>query len=841
MLVGPDAIWGTIGGGQFEFMAIDNARALLRGAGRPAMDIPLGPEIGQCCGGRTKLAFSIATPPIIDDLELRLKRERDRDPAVFVFGAGHVGLALTRALDPLPFAVTVIETRAEALEGLPDGATRQLTAMPEACVDAIPAGGSVVILTHDHALDFLIAQRALARSDLRYVGMIGSATKRATFSNWLKRNGGDEDRLAGLILPIGGDLVRDKRPAVIAALVAAELLQAYDKEGLSMKLSRRFPLNALRVFEAVARLKNFTRAAEDLGMTQTAVSYQIKLLEEYLGERVFIRRPRALQLTECGQSLLPKVAEAFLLLSDAVQLARGTADETLEIHSTPTFASHWLARHLGDFQLQHPNIAVRLVRHSGGNSMEPPPTDVAIRIGARPWEDLVCHPLLRLTYTPMLTATLAAKIGGVREPADLVKLPWISNGKGFWQDWCEAAGLGKVDIRQMQLDASGALDLEANAAIAGHGVAMLSPFLFSAEIASGRLIQPFDICLGDAKTYWLCYPPGHRNRPKIKAFASWLQASLTREIATTPESSSMKLSKQLPLNALRVFESAARQMSFTKAGEELGLTQTAVSYQIKLLEDTLGQQLFLRRPRQVTLTATGARLAPRIGEAFGMIDEALSGATDQAESMLIIHTTATFASRWLAHHLGTFQLQNPGIAVRLETSQEMVDFSRTEADVAIRSGSGHWPGLKADFLMKSDFTPMLSPALAATIGGIREPADILKLRIIDPADVWWRIWFNAAGLPEADLQGRPISRFGAQAFEAAAAIAGQGVAILKPEFYADDVALGRLIQPFELRATDGSDYWLAYPESRRHSAKIRAFREFMRRAMPTFRDQPADG
>ncbi len=298
----------------------------------------------------------------------------------------------------------------------------------------------------------------------------------------------------------------------------------------------------------------------------------------------------------------------------------------------------------------------------------------------------------------------------------------------------------------------------------------------------------------------------------------------------------MKMSKQFPLNALRVFEAAARHMSFTRAGEELGLTQTAVSYQIKLLEDTLGEQFFLRRPRQVTLTDAGVRLAPKISEAFGIIDEALAGTKNQSDSTLTIHTTATFASRWLAYHLGTFQLENPGIAVRLETSQEMVDFARTEADVAIRSGSGKWAGLKTHFLMKSDFTPMLSPTLANTIGGVHEPADILKLRIIDPGDVWWPHWFAAAGLPEADLEGRPISRYGAQSFAASAAIAGQGVAILKPEFYADDVALGRLIQPFELRAMDGSDYWLAYPEARRHSKKITAFREFMRKMMPTFRD-----
>lgn len=298
----------------------------------------------------------------------------------------------------------------------------------------------------------------------------------------------------------------------------------------------------------------------------------------------------------------------------------------------------------------------------------------------------------------------------------------------------------------------------------------------------------------------------------------------------------MKLSRQFPLNALRVFEATARLKSFTRAGEELGMTQTAVSYQIKLLEDTLGDQLFLRRPRQVALTEVGERLAPKVAEAFDILAEAVGGIRDQSESTLTIHTTATFASHWLAHHLGTFQLENPGMAVRLETSQSIVDFTRAEGDVAIRSGKGVWPGLKSHFLMKSHFTPMLCPALADRIGGIRKPEDLLKLPIIDPQDSWWPVWFSRAGLPDVDLSAFPASQYGGQYFHAAAAIAGQGVAILRPEFYAEDVALGRLYQPFDLLASDGSDYWLVYPASRRNSRKIRAFRHFMRKMMPDFQD-----
>ncbi len=228
MLVGEASIWGTIGGGQFEYMAIDNARSLLSGGGEAMMDIPLGPQIGQCCGGRTRLTFSVVTPSLAQTLRQRLQRDEDTRPAVFLFGSGHVGLALARALAPLPFAVTVIETRREALADLPRNLSKRLVPMPEACVDEIAPGGAAVILTHDHALDFLIAERALARSDLPYVGMIGSATKRATFSHWLERQAGSQDAhsamMARLILPVGGSALRDKRPEVIAALVASELL-----------------------------------------------------------------------------------------------------------------------------------------------------------------------------------------------------------------------------------------------------------------------------------------------------------------------------------------------------------------------------------------------------------------------------------------------------------------------------------------------------------------------------------------------------------------------------------------------------------------------------------------
>lgn len=230
MLVSAGRVWGTIGGGHFEFIAIGNAREMLAGTGgTDAMDIPLGPEIGQCCGGRTQLRFRRVTDAVRDELDKKEEDEAERLPDVFVFGAGHVGRALAAALAPLPLSVTVIETRQDELANLPVSTKSLLVPMPEALVKDMPSGAVLVILTHDHALDFLIAGEALARTDLAYIGMIGSATKRATFAGWLSREaGGERSWLDHLTLPIGGSSVRDKRPEVIAAMTAAEILAAVE-------------------------------------------------------------------------------------------------------------------------------------------------------------------------------------------------------------------------------------------------------------------------------------------------------------------------------------------------------------------------------------------------------------------------------------------------------------------------------------------------------------------------------------------------------------------------------------------------------------------------------------
>ncbi|MBA8899364.1 LysR substrate-binding domain-containing protein [Phyllobacterium sp. P30BS-XVII] len=282
-----------------------------------------------------------------------------------------------------------------------------------------------------------------------------------------------------------------------------------------------------------------------------------------------------------------------------------------------------------------------------------------------------------------------------------------------------------------------------------------------------------------------------------------------------------------PLAAIRVFEAAARHGNFTKAAEELGMTQAAVSYQIKLLEERVGTALFLRLPRQVVLTEVGARLAPSTTEAFEILRAAFATTRESADGVLTITTIPTFAATWLVPRLGSFQMEHPSLAVRLKSTRDMLDFARQEADVGIRSGETKWPGLVCHKLFYANFTPMLSPALAASIGGIKTPEDILQLPVLDPGDPWWTIWFKLVGIEKPELRGDVRNRLGDQHLEGRAVLAGQGVGILTPIFFQSELQQGQLIQPFDVVGTGKHAYWLVYPEARRNVPKIRAFRDWV--------------
>jgi xanthine dehydrogenase accessory factor len=225
MLVTRDAAEGTIGGGQLEFHAIDMAREMIAaGTCERRIDLPLGPHLGQCCGGRVELLLRRADTAALAALAEAEARDAASWPHVLLFGAGHVGLALARALSLLPLATKLVDDRDAPAPALPEAIAFARVEDPETLVAAAPAGSAFIILTHSHALDYRLADAALRRRDAAYVGMIGSETKRARFERWFLARGGASEALPSFICPIGGKQTRDKRPQVIAALAAAEIV-----------------------------------------------------------------------------------------------------------------------------------------------------------------------------------------------------------------------------------------------------------------------------------------------------------------------------------------------------------------------------------------------------------------------------------------------------------------------------------------------------------------------------------------------------------------------------------------------------------------------------------------
>lgn len=228
MLVTCDRTFGTIGGGRLEWEGIAGARELLAGtSAEHCLDLPLGPAVGQCCGGHVTLRLLRATPAILADLQHEEAAADATLPPVLLFGAGHVGKALAKALAPLPLRIRWIDGRAAEFPQPPvEGVATVVTDRPLAEIAAAPAGAAYIVLTHSHTLDFHLCSAVLERGDFAYLGLIGSTTKRARFTRGFRELGIPDARIARLVCPIGGGTLRDKRPPVIATLTAAELLLA---------------------------------------------------------------------------------------------------------------------------------------------------------------------------------------------------------------------------------------------------------------------------------------------------------------------------------------------------------------------------------------------------------------------------------------------------------------------------------------------------------------------------------------------------------------------------------------------------------------------------------------
>lgn len=282
-----------------------------------------------------------------------------------------------------------------------------------------------------------------------------------------------------------------------------------------------------------------------------------------------------------------------------------------------------------------------------------------------------------------------------------------------------------------------------------------------------------------------------------------------------------------PLAAIRVFEAAARLLHFTRAAEELGMTQAAVSYQIKLIEERVGAALFRRTGRGVALTPIGERIAPLVTGAFDTLGDAFRLVRQEAEEVLTVSSSSTFATNWLSARLGAFQLTRPGLAVRLQVDDRIVDLERGDADVAIRTTRVPPSDFAAHFLLRAACVPFASPAFLTRQPRAESPAALLALPRLSPQDSWWQTWSDAVGGPSLDGSGTRGVRLDSQVLEGNAAVAGHGLAILNPALWRGPERAGLLMRAWDEVAFDGDSYWLVYPQARRNAPKVRAFRDWL--------------
>jgi LysR family glycine cleavage system transcriptional activator len=281
-----------------------------------------------------------------------------------------------------------------------------------------------------------------------------------------------------------------------------------------------------------------------------------------------------------------------------------------------------------------------------------------------------------------------------------------------------------------------------------------------------------------------------------------------------------------PLAAIRTFEAAGRLQNFSRAAEELGLTQAAVSYQIRQLEDRLGRALFVREKGRVRLSETGQRLLPAVTGAFASMGDAFAALGSDEADVLTIDAMATFGGTWLSGRIGGFQLAYPDLAVRMSMNNELIDFDATNVDVAIRVGRGHWPGLRADFLYRSHVTPICAPSFLEA-NHIERPADMLRVERLAPNDPWWAGWLAAAGIDTIPPRQRRGIELDSQLQEASAVQGGYGIALMTPLLWRAELDAGRLVRPFDALYQPGTAHYLVHRENRVGVRKIERFREWL--------------
>ena len=296
-------------------------------------------------------------------------------------------------------------------------------------------------------------------------------------------------------------------------------------------MSRRLPsLNALRAFEAAGRHKSFSRAADELHVTPAAVGQQVRSLESYLGQVLFVRLNRSVELTAAGQALLPGVSDGFDQIGRTMEaFYRRTVRRPLTVSVEPSFGAKWLVRRLDRFRERHPGIEIRLDATSRVIDFAREAVDLAIRYGDGNYPGLRCDVLFEEEVFPVCSPVLLEGPHPLMYPEDLqshqlLHQDWASSTPTWpdWTMWLRAAGVENVDPTQGTQFAAGSYGLMIDAALAGQGVALASSVLAADDIEAGRLVKPFDLSMPQSLRYYLVGPEATADEPMTSAFCEWL-------------------------------------------------------------------------------------------------------------------------------------------------------------------------------------------------------------------------------------------------------------------------------------------------------------------------------
>ena len=282
-----------------------------------------------------------------------------------------------------------------------------------------------------------------------------------------------------------------------------------------------------------------------------------------------------------------------------------------------------------------------------------------------------------------------------------------------------------------------------------------------------------------------------------------------------------------PLAALRAFEAAARHESAKQAAEELAVTATAISHQVRSLEESLGVALFVRKPRKLELTASGRELKEVLEGAFDSISAAVERLRSAPQRHAVtLTTTPVIASRWLLSWVCMLRETHPTIDLRIHASHDTVALDGVTADIAIRYGDGRWPGMVAEKLLDNTFIPACSPLLG--LSDINDLPNHPLIHFHSPSagtgPVDWAGWQKLAKVPGLDISAGLV--FSDETHAVSAAVGAQGVALMSRELIEDELAAGRLVQPFgpEIKV---KAFYLVYPESRKSEPVIQAVRDWV--------------